>query len=203
VVVFCRSTSPGPSVVVVVVELSVAGASTTAGAGVTSTTGAGAGTVSTTGAGVVVSSTVRWYEKQPATIPQVAIAAGIIAKRLIDRILVASIRYITGEQQEAGHLKIHTICLILLAEEAALLGKSFRVMDLTVFGISDDSQNPHRSPRCGGPPLPYNGRGKSRDRSPFTLLTGTKSRILSLFSLGAGLSPCRRKSETHRGFHIQ
>jgi hypothetical protein len=100
VVVFWRSTNPGtPSVVVVVVELSVAGASTTAGAvttgGVTSTTGAGAGTVSTTGDGVVVSSTVRWYEKQPATIPQVAIAAGIIAKRLIDRILVASIGYIT------------------------------------------------------------------------------------------------------------
>ena len=98
-VVRCRSTNPGtPSVVVVVVELSVSGA-TTAGAattgGVTSTTGAGAGTVSTTGDGVVVSSTVRWYEKQPATIPQVAIAAGIIAKRLIDRILVASIGYIT------------------------------------------------------------------------------------------------------------
>jgi hypothetical protein len=90
VVVFCRSTTVGEvSVVVVVVEL-VTGAVTTAGAGTTAT---GAGTVSTTGAGAV-SSTVLWYE-QPATSPKVAMTAGNIAIRLIDRILVASIGYMT------------------------------------------------------------------------------------------------------------
>jgi hypothetical protein len=73
-------------VVVVVVELVI-------GAGAT-TTGAGAGTVSTTGAGVaVVSSTVLWYE-HPVTIPAATIAAGIIAILLINRIFVASIRYV-------------------------------------------------------------------------------------------------------------
>jgi hypothetical protein len=72
---------------VVVVVLEVIGAGATI-------TGAGAGTVSTTaGAGAVVSSTVLWYE-HPVTIPIAAMAAGMIAIRLIDLILVASIGYI-------------------------------------------------------------------------------------------------------------
>ena len=87
VVVFCRSTTVGEdSVVVVVVEL-------VTGAGAT-TTGAGAGTVSTTGAGVAVSSTVLWYE-HPVTMPQAAIAAGIINILLIDLIFVTSIGYVS------------------------------------------------------------------------------------------------------------
>src|ERR1700722_13601538 len=102
VVVFCRSTTAGAdSVVVVVVEL-------VTGAGAT-TTGAGAGTVSTIGAGAVVSSTVLWYE-HPVTIPIAAMAVGIITRFLINRILVTSIRYISGEQQEAGHLGFCRIC---------------------------------------------------------------------------------------------
>ena len=91
------------SVVVVVVEL-------VTGAGAT-TTGAGAGTVSTigAGAGAVVSSTVLWYE-HPVTIPAATIAAGIIVIFLINRIVVTSIGYISGEQQEAGHLGFCRIC---------------------------------------------------------------------------------------------
>ena len=103
VVVFWRSTTVGAdSVVVVVVEL-------VTGAGAT-TTGAGAGTVSTIGAGAaVVSSTVLWYE-HPATIPHAAIAAGIITIFLINRIFVASIGYVPGEQQEAGQSRFCRIC---------------------------------------------------------------------------------------------
>ena len=109
------------SVVVVVVELEVTGAVTTAGAG----------TVSTTGAGVVaVSSTVLWYEKQPATSPQVAITAGIIAIRLIDRILVASIGYMILVAARSRPLRTCRFALILGAESASLLRKSFRVADL-------------------------------------------------------------------------
>ena len=74
--------------VVVVVELEVAGTVTTAG-----------GAVSTTGAGSV-ESTVLWYEKQPVTIPQAAMAAGMIAKRLIDRIEMSSIRLRTVENSK-------------------------------------------------------------------------------------------------------
>jgi hypothetical protein len=95
-------------VVVVVVELVATGGATTTGAGTTAT---GAGTVSTTGAGVVaVSSTVLWYEKHPLTIPHAAIAAGIIAIFLINRILVTSIGYILGEEQEAGQSRFCRIC---------------------------------------------------------------------------------------------
>ena len=72
VVVFCRCTNP-LSVVVVVVELDVSGA------GVTTVVDGGA--ASTTGAGF--SSTFLWYEKHPVTIPHAAMAAGIIAIRLI------------------------------------------------------------------------------------------------------------------------
>jgi hypothetical protein len=87
-------------VVVVVVEL-------VTGAGATTT---GAGTVSTIGAGAaVVSSTVLWYE-HPVTIPATAMAAGIIAILLINRIVVASIGYIPGQQQEAGQLRFCRIC---------------------------------------------------------------------------------------------
>jgi hypothetical protein len=96
------------SVVVVVVELVVTGGATTTGAGTTAT-GAGAGT-STIGAGAV-SSTVLWYE-HPVAIPATAMAAGIIAIFLINRILVTSIGYILGEQQEAGQ-KFCALCLEL------------------------------------------------------------------------------------------
>jgi hypothetical protein len=99
------------SVVVVVVEL-VTGAVTTAGAGTATTAGAGAGTVSTIGAGVVaVSSTVLWYEKHPTTSPQVAITAGNIAIRLIDRILVASIGYMRLIAARNRPLGMDRICL--------------------------------------------------------------------------------------------
>jgi hypothetical protein len=87
---------------VVVVELVI-------GAGAT-TIGAGAGTVSTIGAGVEVSSTVLWYE-HPVTIPIAAMAAGIVAILLINRILVTSIGTYRGEQQEAGHLRFCRIYL--------------------------------------------------------------------------------------------
>jgi hypothetical protein len=96
------------SVVVVVVELVVTGGATTTGAAGTTATGAGAGTVSTIGAGAV-SSTVLWYE-HPVTIPATAMAAGIIAILLINRIVVASIGYIPGEQQEAGQSRFCRIC---------------------------------------------------------------------------------------------
>jgi hypothetical protein len=95
------------SVVVVVVELVVTGGATTTGAGTTAT-GAGAGIVSTIGAGAV-SSTVLWYE-HPVTIPTAAITAGIIAILLINCIVVTSIGYLPGEQQEAGHRRICRIC---------------------------------------------------------------------------------------------
>jgi hypothetical protein len=95
------------SVVVVVVELVVTGGATTTGAGTTAT-GAGAGIVSTIGAGAV-SSTVLWYE-HPVTIPAATMAAGIIAIFLINRIVVTSIGYIPGDQQEAGQLRFCRIC---------------------------------------------------------------------------------------------
>ena len=52
-------------------------------------------------------------------------------------------------------------------------------------------------------------RGKGNNREPwirlfpFTFLTGTKSRIFVFLNTGCRAQPCRRKRETHRGFHIQ
>jgi len=112
------------SVVVVVVELVTGAGATTTGAGA-GTTATGAGTVSTTGAGAV-DSTVLWYE-QPATSPKVAITAGNIAIRLIDRILVASIGYMTLVAARSRPLRMGRFALILGTEGAVSLRKSFRV----------------------------------------------------------------------------
>ena len=96
--VLCCSTTAGASVVVVVVELVVAGATAT-----------GAG--STTVVGGSVESTVLWYEKQPAAIPHAATAAGMIAKRLIDRIFVSSIGYVMGENSKKPAMEFCRICV--------------------------------------------------------------------------------------------
>jgi hypothetical protein len=126
VVVFWRSTTVGEdSVVVVVVEL-------VTGAGATTT--AGAGTVSTTGAGVVVSSTVRWYEKHPLTIPHAAIAAGIIARRLIDRMFGNLHRvHILRAARSWPDRDFVEFILVCGVDDAVVVRKSFRVADLTLW----------------------------------------------------------------------
>src|SRR6202453_1328090 len=98
----------------------------------------------------------------------------------------------------------------MCVRESSKRAKAITKTECDVVPVHLEPPNPHlRRPR---PPASSRrstfprGKGKNREPwirlSPLHLLTGAAAPHLSFLNTGCRGQPCRRKRETHRGFHI-